>query len=149
MRRRRRLALRARPAAPGLIVIASGAAAAHLPLMRILDVDSVPPREAARLTPHLIEGERIDAAFASSTGALLFTASRILLVQREHLLEEKVETASWPWRAVRHFSVTESAAGGARAALRIWLGDDAHPLHLRANPGTDLAPLQALLAARI
>jgi hypothetical protein len=115
--------------------------------MRILDVDPVPPAEAPRLTGHLAEGERVDAAFVSPTGTLLFTELRLLLVLREHLLEEKVETGSWPYREVRRFSIQDSEDG--RAALRIWLGDEPQPLHLRARPEIDLRPLQRLLAERL
>jgi hypothetical protein len=114
--------------------------------MRILDVDAVTPREAASLTPHLVPGETIGAAFAASSGAVLFTDRRILLVQREHLLEEKMESSSWPWRSVRHFALTETTSGNGRPVLRIFIGDDAHPLHLRANPGADFSSLQSLLA---
>lgn len=115
--------------------------------MRILDVDSAGPGEVERLTPHLIEGEAVSAAFTSPTGAVLFTGRRILIVQREHLLEEKVETSSYSYREVRRFSIQEGAEG--RSGVRIWLGDEEHPLHLRARPGTDLAPLQRLLADRL
>lgn len=115
--------------------------------MRILDVDPVPDREAAALTPHLAEGEEVDAAYASQTGTILFTQLRILLVTREHLLEEKVETASWPYRAIGHFALQEGADG--RASLRIWLGQEAQPLQLRARPDVDLGPLQRLLAERL
>ena len=115
--------------------------------MRILDVDPVPLAEARGLSPHLGDGERIDAAFVSQTGTLLFTDLRLLLVQREHLLEEKVETLSWPYREVRRFAIQEGEDG--RAALRIWLGDETQPLQLRARPDVDLRPLQRLLAGRI
>jgi hypothetical protein len=115
--------------------------------MRILDVDLAPPSQAGSLSPHLVEGEAVHAAFASASGAVLFTDRRIILVQREHLLEEKVETTSWPWRGVRHFAIQESAGG--RSTVRIWLGDEPQPLHLRANAGTDLQPLQRLLASMI
>ena len=115
--------------------------------MRILDVEPAAPSEAAGLTPHLAEGERVDAAFISATGTLLFTELRLLLVTREHLLEERTETTSWPYREVRHFAVQEIPDG--RASLRIWLGDEAQPLHLRAHPGVDLGPVQQMLAARL
>ncbi|MFL6857971.1 MAG: PH domain-containing protein [Allosphingosinicella sp.] len=114
--------------------------------MRILDVDALSPRDAARLTPHLLEDEAVLAAFASPTGSVLFTARRILLVQHEHLLEPKVETSSYPYREVRRFAVQEAAG---KSALRIWLGEEEHPLHLRAAPGTDLSGLQRLLAERL
>ena len=118
--------------------------------MRILDVDQVPAPEAETLTPHLVPGETVLAAYRSATAAVLFTERRILLVFREALLIEKVETSSWPWRSVGHFAITEAeAAEESRTALRVWLGSEPHPLHLRANEGTDLRPLQALLAERL
>jgi len=115
--------------------------------MRILDVEAASPAEARELGGHLVEGETVHAAFASAVGAALFTQRRILLVQREHLLEEKVEATSWPWRELRHFALQESAGG--RAMLRLWLGDDPQPLHLRAASGADLRGLEKLLVGML
>ncbi len=117
--------------------------------MRILDVDQSPPAEAASLTAHLIAQEVVHAAFVAPTGIVLFTDRRILLAQREHLLEARIETSSYPYRSVRHFSIQEGEAEQSRATVRIWLGDEPQPLHLRANPGTDLRALQRLLAERL
>jgi hypothetical protein len=116
--------------------------------MRILDVSEVSGRESADLTGHLIPGETVHAAFVSPSGSILFTERRILMVVKEHLLEEKVETSSWPYREVRHFSITEGQAG-SRAAIKIWLGSEAQPLHLRADAGSSLVGLQRLLADRL
>ena len=115
--------------------------------MRILDVEQASPADAAGLTDHLIPDEGVRAAFASPTGAILFTDRRILLVSREHLLEERVETSSYPYRQVRHFALLEGAKGFLQ--LRIWIGDEDHPLHLRARPGADLHALGRLLAERL
>src|SRR5688500_825637 len=117
--------------------------------MRILDVDQSSPAEAASLTSHLIAEEVVDAAYVAPTGAVPFTDRRIRLCQREHLLEARIETSSYPYRAVRHFSIQEGEAAESRSAVRIWLGDEPQPLHLRSNPGTDLRPLQRLLADRL
>jgi hypothetical protein len=117
--------------------------------MRILDVAETPLREAAALTEHLIPGEDVRAAFVSPTGAILFTERRILLVVHEHLLEARVETSSYSWREVRRFALQESAAGDGLVQLRIWLGEEDHPLHLRARPGADLRPLHRLLAEKL
>ena len=115
--------------------------------MRILDVEPARAAEAPAITAHLVEGEAVVAAFVSPTGAVLFTDRRILLVQREHLLEARVETSSYPYREVRRFSIQEGEDG--RSQVRIWLGDEDHPLHLRAGPGNDLGPVQRLLAERL
>jgi hypothetical protein len=117
--------------------------------MRILDVDEADPAALAGLAPYLVEGERADAAFVSPTGTVMFTDRRILLSQREHLLEERVETSSFPWREVRHVSLQEGQAEGSRSVLKIWLAAEPQPLHLRANPGTSFLALQRLLAARL
>ena len=117
--------------------------------MRILDVDPSPPAEAAGLTPHLVDGETVHAAFVAPTGAVLFTDRRILLFQREHLLEARVETSSWPYRSVQHFSIQEGESEESRSSLRIWLGNEPQPLHLRATAAGALRALQALLAERL
>jgi Bacterial PH domain len=117
--------------------------------MRILDVEPVSAQEAPRITEHLVPGEAIHAAFRSPTAAVLFTAVRILLVERNALLDEKVETSSFSYRAMRQFSFAEASASGARAAVRIWLGADPQPLQLRAAAGTDLRPLQQFLAGKL
>lgn len=115
--------------------------------MRILGVDAASPSQARHHTDHLVEGEAVGALFVSTTGAVMFTDRRILLLFREHLLEEKSEASSYPYREVRRFSIQEGVE--SRANLRIWLGDDQVPLHLRANPGTELHSLQRLLAEKL
>ena len=117
--------------------------------MRILDVDRAAPADAAALTPHLVAGEAVLAAYVAPTGAILFTDRRIVIAQREHLLEARIETGSYPYRSVKHFSIQEGEAAESRSSVRIWLGDEPHPLHLRGNPGTDLRELQRLLADRL
>jgi hypothetical protein len=119
---------------------------AHIRAMRILDIDDSAPPDAARLSPCLVDGETVLIAFGSPTGSILFTERRLILSQREHLLEERMETTSYPWREVRRFAVQE---GTQRLVLRIWLGEDDHPLQLRAGAQTDLGPLQRLLAQRM
>jgi hypothetical protein len=115
--------------------------------MRIFDVDEAKAAEAPRLTDHLIPDEIVHIAYVSTTGIVIFTDRRILIVQREHLLEERVETSSYPYRQVRHFSIQEGAEGFSQ--MRIWLAEEDQPLQLRANPGADLGPLQRLLAERL
>jgi hypothetical protein len=117
--------------------------------MRILDVDQIAPDEAQGLTEHLIEDEPIHAAFLSATGFILFTELRILIVQREHLLDERLETSSYSYRQLRHFALAEGRAEGSRSTIRIWIGAEPQPLQLRANPGTAFGGLQRLLAARL
>ena len=117
--------------------------------MRILDVDELAAADAPALTAHLLDGEAVHAAFLSPTATVLFTERRILLIERNALLNERIETSSFSYRAVTHFSVVEPSGDETRGAIKVWLGTDPQPLHLRANAGTDLAGLQRLLASRL
>jgi hypothetical protein len=117
--------------------------------MRILDVDAAAPADTAGVARFLVEGERVEAAFVSPTGTILFTDRRILLSQREHLLEERIETSSFPYREMRHFSLQEGQSAEGRSVLKIWLAAEPQPLHLRANGGALFQSLQRLLAGKL
>ena len=116
--------------------------------MRILDVEPVASADADRHTGHLVEGEAVRAAFRSPSASVLFTDRRIVLIQIETLLDEKVETSSFSYRAMRQFSLTEASGGEGRNALKIWLGAEPQPLHLRGAGGM-LGGLQRLLAEKL
>ena len=117
--------------------------------MRTFDVALLDPADYGDYSHYLLGGERIEAAFRGETTTVLFTDRRIVTVQLQIVISERIETTSISYRAIRQFSVNRAADGGGRSEFRILLESDAHPLHLRANPGTDFAPLQALLAERM
>ena len=117
--------------------------------LRTFDVDPLPPGDYPDLAGHLLPGEAIEAGFRSETTTVLFTDRRIVIVQLQVVISERIETTTISYRAVRQFSLNQSARGEGRSEFRIQLEADAHPLHMRANPGTDFTPLQSLLAARL
>lgn len=116
---------------------------------RTFDVDPFGPEDRDAYADHLVEGERIEIGFRGERTSVLFTDRRIVTVQLQMLIAERIETTSISYRAVRMFSLNRGVGGEGRSEFRITLESEAHPLHLRANAGTDFAPLQALLAARI
>lgn len=116
---------------------------------RTFDVDSFGPEDRDVFGDHLLPGERIEIGFRGERTSVLFTDRRIVTVQLQMLIAERIETTSISYRAVRMFSLNRGVGGEGRSEFRITLESEAHPLHLRANAGTDFAPLQALLAARI
>lgn len=117
--------------------------------MRTFDVDPLGPEDAKGLADHLLPGERIEIGFRGASTTVLFTDRRIVTVQVQDLISERIETASISYRALRQFSLNRSVDGQGRSEFKLTLEGEAHPLHLRANPGTDFTPLQGLLAARM
>lgn len=117
--------------------------------MRIMDVDLIEPAAHSGLTNRLLPDERIEEAFRAATTTVLFTDRRILIIQRHTLLNERLETSSFSYRAIRQFSVLEGDPQESRSEVKVWLGADPQPLHLRASRGADLQPLQLLLADKL
>jgi hypothetical protein len=117
--------------------------------MRIMDVDHIEPAGHRAVTDRLLADEEVHEAFRSTGTAIVFTDRRIITIQRNNLLTERIETTSFSYRSIRQFSVLEGTPEESRSELKIWIGAEPHPLHLRANAGTDLAPLQLLLAGKI
>ena len=117
--------------------------------MRIMDVDHIEPADRGGVTSRLLPDEEVHEAFRSTSMAILFTDRRIITIQRNTLLTERIETTSFSYRSIRQFSVLEGTPEEQRSELKIWIGAEPHPLHLRANAGADLAPLQLLLAGMV
>lgn len=117
--------------------------------MRIFNVDAIAPEDVAALGVQLLPDEVVHAAFNAATSTILFTDRRIVTIQLQVLLAERVETSSFSYSAMHQFSMLQGTPPESRSEIRIWLGNDAHPLHLRANEGTDLTPLHRLLATRL
>ena len=117
--------------------------------MRTFDVAPLDQGSFEDYSGHLLPGERIAAAFRGETTTVLFTDRRIVTVQIQVVISERIETTSISYQAVRQFSLNRAADGAGRSEFRILLESDAHPLHLRTHAGTDFAPLQALLAERM
>lgn len=117
--------------------------------MRIMDVDHIEAADRPGVTDRLLADETIIEAFRSTAAAILFTDRRIVTIQRNNLLTERIETTSFSYRSIRQFSVLEGSPEERRSEIKIWIGSEPQPLHLRAHGATDLAPLQQLLAAKL
>ena len=117
--------------------------------MRTFDVGRLDPADYGDYAGYLIAGERVEAGFRGETTTVLFTNRRIVMVQIQVVISERIETTSISYRAVRQFSLNRAADGAGRSEFRLTLESDAHPLHLRASADTDFAPVQALLAERL
>ena len=117
--------------------------------MRIFNVDHSDPAARPDIAARLLPGETVEAAFTAGSSAIFFTDRRIVTVHLQTLLAERRETTSFSYREMRHFSLLEGAPGESRTELRIWIGDDPQPLHLRAGEGADLEPLHLFLAGKL
>jgi hypothetical protein len=116
--------------------------------MRIMSVEAIDPKEPSGV--ELLPGEAVAAAFRASTGAVLFTDRRILVVRRELVLFERTRITSYSYRAMRSFAaLAGDPAEGCGDEMILMLGNDADSLHMRAADGTSFKQLERLLAERL
>jgi hypothetical protein len=117
--------------------------------LRTFDVAPLVPEDVSQFAEHLLAGERVALGYRGESTSVLFTDRRIVTVQLQVVISERIETTSISYRAVRQFSLNRAVSGEGRSEFKILIGSDDHPLHLRAAPGTDFTPLQELLATRL
>ena len=117
--------------------------------MRIFDVDSIGTGEHAGVAEHLVPDETVHLAFRAATTTIIFTDRRIVTLQLHMLLNERLEASSFSYRSMRQFSLLQGTDGESRSEMKIWIGAESNPIHLRANQGTNLSGLQQLLAGKL
>ena len=114
-----------------------------------MSVEAVAPTDGAGLAGELLPGETVLEAYRATTGAVLFTDRRILVIRHESVLFERRRTTSYSYRALHHFSALEGDPAECGDEMILWLGNEADSLHLRAGAETRFKMLERLLAERL
>lgn len=107
----------------------------------------VDPRELrAEFAPILIQGEEITGGFKIMRDLLVFTQSRLILVDKQGLTGKKVRYHSIPYRNITQFSVETAGRFDLDSELLIWVSGAAAPIKKEFRKGTDIKGVQQLLA---
>ncbi|GIO26362.1 PH domain-containing protein [Ornithinibacillus bavariensis] len=69
----------------------------------------------------LANGEEIDVAFKLIRDLIVFTDSRLILVDKQGLTGKKTEYHSIPYKSISHFSVESAGHFDLDAELKIWI----------------------------
>jgi hypothetical protein len=69
----------------------------------------------------LANGEEIDVAFKLIRDLIVFTNSRLILVDKQGLTGKKTEYHSIPYKSISHYSVESAGHFDLDAELKIWI----------------------------
>jgi Bacterial PH domain len=97
----------------------------------------------------LCEGETVQAAFKLVRDVFLFTERRMILVDKQGMLAEKVEYMSLPYRSIVRFSIESAGAFGLDAELKVWVSGSPTPIGRTFNKNLDVYGLQKMLASHV
>jgi Bacterial PH domain len=99
--------------------------------------------------PILAPGETVEHAYQLIRDYFVFTAKRLVLVDKQGLAGSKVSYHSIPYKSITHFSVETGGTFDLDAELKIWISGTALPVQKRFNKKLSIYEVQAVLAGYV
>jgi hypothetical protein len=97
----------------------------------------------------LAPGEQVERAYQLIRDYFVFTARRLVLVDKQGLTGSKVEYHSIPYKSITHFSVETAGTFDLEAELKIWISGTPMPIQKQFNKKLNVYELQAVLASYV
>jgi hypothetical protein len=103
----------------------------------------------AELVSILAEGESVEKAFQLIRDLIIFTRTRLILVDKQGITGRKTEYHSIPYRAVTHFLVETAGHFDLEAELKIWVSGSPDPITKQFKRGQGILDVQRALATYV
>ncbi len=99
-----------------------------------------------KLTNVLFEGESVEHAYKLIRDMIVFTNSRLILVDIQGMTGTKVDYHSIPYRSITHFKTETAGSFDMDAELKIFLSGSELPIEKTFKRGNSILDVQKLLA---
>jgi hypothetical protein len=97
----------------------------------------------------LAEGENVERAFQLVRDLLIFTRTRLILVDKQGVTAKKTEYHSIVYRGITHFSVETAGHFDLDAELKIWISGNPDPITRTFRFGKAILDVQRALATYV
>lgn len=97
----------------------------------------------------LAPGETVERAFQLIRDLLIFTRTRLILVDKQGITAKKTEFHSIPYRAITHFSVETAGHFDLESELKIWITSYPEPMTRTFTRGGAILEVQKALATYV
>lgn len=97
----------------------------------------------------LADGEAVERAFQVVRDMLIFTRTRLILIDKQGITARKTEYHSIPYRAISHYSVETAGHFDLESELRIWVSSTAEPITHTFKAGDAIIAVQKALATYV
>lgn len=101
---------------------------------------------AEELKDILFPGEKVEQAYKLIRDLIVFTSSRLILVDKQGITGKKVEYHSIPYKSISHFSTETAGTFDMDAELKIFISSSTTPIEKTFKKGNSIADVQKLLA---
>ncbi len=93
--------------------------------------------------------ERVEKAYKLIRDLIVFTNTRMILIDRQGMTGKKVEYHSVPYKSITHFSVETAGTFDLDAELKIWISGSDQPIQKQFKKDKSIFDVQKALAAYI
>ncbi|MEQ8199737.1 MAG: PH domain-containing protein, partial [Clostridiaceae bacterium] len=79
----------------------------------------------------------------------IFTNKRLILVDKQGVIANKIEYHSIPYKSVTNFSIETAGNFDLDAELKIWISGNPQPIQKQFNRSLNIYELQSVLASYV
>ena len=98
------------------------------------------------IAPLLYDSEQIIKAFKLIRDLIVFTNSRLILVDKQGITGKKIEYHSIPFRSITHFAIETAGHLDLDAELKIWISGTQEPITKEFKKDKNIFEVQKALA---
>jgi hypothetical protein len=93
--------------------------------------------------------ERVEKAYKLIRDLIVFTNTRLILIDKQGVTGKKVEYHSIPYKSITHFSVETAGTFDLDAELKIWISSTANPISKQFKKDKSIYDVQKSLATYV
>ncbi len=105
-----------------------------------IDIDEI----QAELSPVLASDESVTNAYKLIRDMIIFTSSRLILIDKQGVTGKKVEYHSIPFKAITQFKVETAGHFDMESELKIYVSGQAAPMEITMTPDSAIGIQQSL-----
>lgn len=94
----------------------------------------------------IIENEKVEKAYKLIRDLIVFTNTRIILIDKQGVTGKKVEYHSIPYKSITHYSVETAGSFDLDAELKIWISSTANPVSKQFKKDKSIYDVQRAIA---
>lgn len=110
-----------------------------------VDIASVEKELEVIITDH----ERVEKAYKLIRDLIVFTNTRLILIDKQGVTGKKVDYHSVPYKSITHFSVETAGTFDLDAELKIWISSTVNPVTKQFKKDKSIYDVQKALASYV
>ena len=95
------------------------------------------------------DSERVEKAYKLIRDLIVFTNTRLILIDKQGVTGKKVEYHSIPYKSITHFSVETAGTFDMDAELKIWISSTPNPISKQFKKDKSIYDVQKALASYV